>query len=124
MSLLKVYWQKKNRLCLKECLFFLKSEDFAVFPYSLSYINLKLSSVFHFTPNTIDCDPSNCRLPDCFCAGRVIPHGLPASSTPQMVMLTFDDEVSPTFYGFYNRLFRPGRYNPNGCPVIFDYKIV
>ncbi|GFR74591.1 chitin deacetylase-like protein 1 [Elysia marginata] len=64
-----------------------------------------------------DCDPSSCRLPDCFCPGRVIPHGLPASSTPQMVMLTFDDEVSPTFYGFYNRLFRPGRYNPNGCPV-------
>ncbi|GFO44527.1 hypothetical protein PoB_007103200 [Plakobranchus ocellatus] len=64
-----------------------------------------------------DCDPSSCRLPDCFCPGRGIPNGLPASSTPQMVMLTFDDEVSPAFYGFYQRLFRPGRYNPNGCPV-------
>ncbi|RUS91699.1 hypothetical protein EGW08_000525, partial [Elysia chlorotica] len=64
-----------------------------------------------------ECDSSSCRLPECYCPGRVIPNGIPASSTPQMVMLTFDDEVSPTFYGYYNRLFRPGRYNPNGCPV-------
>ena len=34
-----------------------------------------------------------------------------------MVMLTFDDEVSASYYGYFQRLFRPGRYNPNGCPV-------
>lgn len=34
-----------------------------------------------------------------------------------MVMITFDDEVSAAYYGYFQRLFRPGRYNPNGCPV-------
>lgn len=34
-----------------------------------------------------------------------------------MVMLTFDDEMTAEYYGFFQRLFRPGRYNPNGCPV-------
>lgn len=33
-----------------------------------------------------------------------------------MVMLTFDDEISAAYYGYFQRLFRPGRYNPNGCP--------
>ncbi|KAH9508042.1 hypothetical protein Btru_052686 [Bulinus truncatus] len=64
-----------------------------------------------------DCDPSSCQLPTCYCAGTAIPQGLSPSSVPQMVMLTFDDEVSGAFYGYYQRLFRPGRYNPNGCPV-------
>ncbi|CAL1542753.1 unnamed protein product, partial [Lymnaea stagnalis] len=64
-----------------------------------------------------ECDPSSCQLPNCYCPGTAIPHGLSPSSVPQMVMLTFDDEVSGAFYGYYQRLFRPGRYNPNGCPV-------
>ncbi|XP_055883796.1 chitin deacetylase 7-like isoform X1 [Biomphalaria glabrata] len=67
--------------------------------------------------NEGDCDPSSCQLPSCYCPGTAIPRGLSASSVPQMVMLTFDDEVSGAFYGYYQRLFRPGRYNPNGCPV-------
>ncbi|XP_035827247.1 chitin deacetylase 7-like [Aplysia californica] len=64
-----------------------------------------------------ECSPSNCQLPSCYCPGTAIPNNMPVSSVPQMVMLTFDDEVSAAFYGYYQRLFRPGRYNPNGCPV-------
>ncbi|CAG5122119.1 unnamed protein product [Candidula unifasciata] len=60
---------------------------------------------------------SSCQLPHCYCAGTSIPKDLPVKSVPQMVMLTFDDEVSAAFYGYYQRLFRPGRYNPNGCPI-------
>ncbi|KAK7101667.1 hypothetical protein V1264_020012 [Littorina saxatilis] len=63
------------------------------------------------------CKPSECQLPKCRCPGTDIPAGLSAKSIPQMVMLTFDDEVSAAYYGYFQRLFRPGRYNPNGCPV-------
>ncbi|CAG5126745.1 unnamed protein product [Candidula unifasciata] len=73
------------------------------------------SSSVHW--NEGSCSSSNCQLPTCYCAGTEIPKGLPVSSVPQMVMITFDDEVSAAFYGYYQRLFRPGRYNPNGCPV-------
>ena len=63
------------------------------------------------------CSRSECTVPNCRCPGTDIPGGLSAKSTPQMVMLTFDDEVSAAYYGYFQRLFRPGRYNPNGCPV-------
>ncbi|KAK7101668.1 chitin deacetylase 7-like [Littorina saxatilis] len=63
------------------------------------------------------CSPSECKPPNCRCPGTDIPSGLSPKSTPQMVMLTFDDEVSAEYYGYFQRLFRPGRYNPNGCPV-------
>ncbi|KAK7101669.1 hypothetical protein V1264_020013 [Littorina saxatilis] len=63
------------------------------------------------------CSPSECKPPNCRCPGTDIPGGLSPKSTPQMVMLTFDDEVSAAYYGYFQRLFRPGRYNANGCPV-------
>ncbi|ESO91313.1 hypothetical protein LOTGIDRAFT_153749 [Lottia gigantea] len=65
----------------------------------------------------LSCGEHNCQLPNCFCPGNSIPNGFAAKDTPQMVMLTFDDEVSAAYYGYFQRLFRPGRYNPNGCPV-------
>ncbi|XP_014674161.1 PREDICTED: uncharacterized protein LOC106814358 [Priapulus caudatus] len=58
----------------------------------------------------------NCTLPDCYCGGTRIPGGLPLRSTPQLVMITFDDAV--TLHD-YNNVFKPlfTRTNPNGCPI-------
>ncbi|KAK7092945.1 chitin deacetylase 7-like [Littorina saxatilis] len=67
-------------------------------------------------PDT-DCQPSRCKPPSCWCPGTLPPGGLSVNSTPQMVMLTFDDEVTATYYQHFQRLFRAGRNNPNGCPV-------
>ena len=84
-------------------------------------INFDVSSTlmphYFLLPIVSACSHSECTLPNCRCPGTDIPGGLSPKSTPQMVMLTFDDEVSAAYYGYFQRLFRPGRYNPNGCPV-------
>ena len=63
------------------------------------------------------CDPSQCRLPDCFCSGTVIPGGLSAASIPQMIMMSFDDAVNEQVYPYYQTLFDGNTKNPNGCPI-------
>ena len=66
----------------------------------------------------IPCDEQlHCRLPKCFCDAENIPGGLVREETPQMVMITFDDDVNSENIGLYNRLFRFNRTNPNGCPI-------
>ena len=62
------------------------------------------------------CDPSYCRLPDCFCGGSRIPGGLKKENTPQFVLLTFDDAVNGLNKEFFKDLFK-NRLNPNGCPI-------
>ena len=63
------------------------------------------------------CDPNQCKLPDCRCAGEDIPGGLNPSSTPQIVLFSFDDGLRRQDYdGFYSKLFN-GRKNPNGCQI-------
>ena len=63
------------------------------------------------------CSSQNCKLPNCFCAGRQGPLQLQTQDIPQMVVFTFDDALNEENYPFYTRLFRSGRNNPNGCPI-------
>lgn len=63
--------------------------------------------------------PNSCQLPNCYCSksGKVIPGGLSADKTPQMVILTFDDPVNVRTIDIYKRLF-DGRFkNKNNCPI-------
>ena len=62
------------------------------------------------------CDPTKCKLPDCRCSSTEIPDSLPASSIPQIVMVSFDDAVNEQNMKYYQTLF-PGKVNPNGCPI-------
>lgn len=62
------------------------------------------------------CDPTYCRLPDCYCGGTDIPGGYAPEDIPQFVLLTFDDAVNDLNKAFFEKLFE-GRTNPNGCPI-------
>lgn len=62
------------------------------------------------------CNRSNCRLPYCYCKGSDIPNNLHRDSTPQLVMITFDDAVTRDSYNLYRQLIS-GIVNPNGCPI-------
>ena len=62
------------------------------------------------------CNPSNCQLPYCYCKGSDIPNNLHRDSTPQLVMITFDDAVTRNSYDLYKQLIS-GIANPNGCPI-------
>eukprot|EP00094_Tigriopus_californicus_P010782 TCALIF_10399-PA protein Name:"Protein of unknown function" AED:0.48 eAED:0.48 QI:0/0/0/0.5/1/1/2/0/95 len=62
------------------------------------------------------CDPSVCRLPDCYCGGSTIPGGYAEADIPQFVLLTFDDAVNDLNKAFFEDLFKD-RTNPNGCPI-------
>ena len=62
------------------------------------------------------CDPSYCRLPDCYCGGSDIPGGYKPQDIPQFVLLTFDDAVNSLNEKFFSELFKD-RLNPNGCPI-------
>lgn len=63
------------------------------------------------------CNSRNCRLPDCFCSGTVIPKGLPVDSIPQIIMLSFDDAINVQLNRYYKPLFKALPKNPNGCEV-------
>ena len=69
------------------------------------------------TRRAAPCRPSECQLPDCFCSptGTDIPGGLPASRTPQMIIITVDDAVTGVHYNV-SALFASLR-NRNQCPV-------
>lgn len=62
------------------------------------------------------CDPSYCRLPDCYCGGTDIPGGYRKENIPQFVLLTFDDAINDLNKAFFDQLFKD-RTNPNGCPI-------
>ncbi|CAL1270360.1 unnamed protein product [Larinioides sclopetarius] len=63
------------------------------------------------------CDQTQCVLPDCFCSpdGTQIPGRLEPSAVPQMITITFDDAVNNNNIIVYERIFKEGRNNPNGC---------
>ena len=62
------------------------------------------------------CSPDICKLPDCRCSGVDIPGNLPKEKVPQMVMLSFDDDVGKQNFNFYKTLFADGELkNPNEC---------
>jgi len=62
------------------------------------------------------CDPSYCRLPNCYCGGTDVPGGYSREDIPQFVLLTFDDAVNSLNQQFFKELFN-NRRNPNGCPI-------
>jgi hypothetical protein len=65
------------------------------------------------------CDQSQCVLPDCFCSpdGTQIPGKLEPSNVPQMIMITFDDAINNNNIDIYEKIFKDGRNNPNGCSI-------
>lgn len=63
------------------------------------------------------CDPDVCKLPDCFCSGIKIPGNLSLSSTPQIVMISFDAAVTVPAFSLFEELFDGRLKNPNGCNI-------
>ncbi|XP_074601053.1 chitin deacetylase 1-like [Brevipalpus obovatus] len=65
------------------------------------------------------CDQSQCTLPDCFCSadGTQIPGKIEPTDVPQMIMISFDDAVNNNNIDIYEKLFKEGRNNPNGCSI-------
>ena len=63
------------------------------------------------------CDQTQCVLPDCYCSpdGTQIPGKLEPNTVPQMITITFDDAVNNNNIIVYERIFKDGRNNPNGC---------
>nr|XP_047144190.1 chitin deacetylase 8-like [Hydra vulgaris] len=62
------------------------------------------------------CNVKNCLLPSCRCAGTDIPGGLSKVNTPQIILFTMDDGVTPENYQLYSELL-DGLTNFNGCPI-------
>uniref|UniRef100_T1JDN2 NodB homology domain-containing protein n=1 Tax=Strigamia maritima TaxID=126957 RepID=T1JDN2_STRMM len=66
----------------------------------------------------LPCNADVCRLPNCFCGSNtLIPGDLSANEVPQLVLLTFDDDVNEVNWNVYKKILYTGRQNPNGCPV-------
>ena len=89
-----------------------------------------------------ECSADNCRLPNCACPSKQPPRDMTQDDTPQMVLLTFDDEVDEDMIAVYQRLFEAPsaaagdraadrkwttrttlRTNPNGCPVSVTFYV-
>ena len=43
--------------------------------------------------NTAACNPTTCKLPDCYCPSMNIPGDLSLNDTPQFVFFTLDDSM-------------------------------
>ncbi|TPX62779.1 hypothetical protein SpCBS45565_g06943 [Spizellomyces sp. 'palustris'] len=67
------------------------------------------------------CDPTVCKLPNCFCPDRMPPGGLSVSNTPQFVLLTFDDAVNTITYPLSTAV--TTSKNPNGCRMDATYYV-
>lgn len=61
------------------------------------------------------CDPDKCELPNCRCfEDPKIPGGLAASETPQIVVVSFENNINSGNVDLYRSLFAEVK-NPNGC---------
>ena len=64
------------------------------------------------------CDPGRCKPPNCRCSDDYTPPGdLSVDSTPQIIMLTFDDDLNCKNFLQYEDVFKDLQ-NPNGCPAV------
>lgn len=84
------------------------------------FSNLLNFSAVEKDPNRAPaCDQSQCVLPDCFCSpdGTQIPGKLEPNQVPQMIMITFDDAINNNNIDIYEKIFKEGRNNPNGCAI-------
>lgn len=62
------------------------------------------------------CDPKVCIYPTCVCASLNPPNGMVASTVPQFVTITFDDDVGPELIATAYKVLAAAS-NPNGCPA-------
>lgn len=69
-----------------------------------------------------NCDPEQCKLPNCRCASTELNETIAVSETPQLVMLTFDDAVTALNYEYIQQKIN-GRVNPDGCPVAATFYV-
>ena len=87
--------------------------------YSRLAVVLSLLTCFRWdtaSADTVLCSEDECRPPNCACASNY--HTIPvAKYRPQIVTISFDDEVTETKFKAYKRLFNSDRKNPNGCPI-------
>lgn len=64
------------------------------------------------------CDPDKCLPPNCRCSeDRRPPGGLTPEKTPQIIMVTFDDDYEKEYFDLYNELLDE-LHNPNNCPAV------
>ena len=64
------------------------------------------------------CDLEKCLPPDCRCSdNRNPPGGLTPKQTPQIIIVTFDDDVEKQYLELYNELLDEVT-NPNSCPAV------
>ncbi|KAI8825603.1 uncharacterized protein EV422DRAFT_513491, partial [Fimicolochytrium jonesii] len=61
------------------------------------------------------CDPTICKLPNCFCPTKSPAGGLAVSNTPQFILLTFDDAVQVISHPLAEKA--ASSKNPNGCRI-------
>ncbi|XP_017770424.1 PREDICTED: uncharacterized protein LOC108558124 [Nicrophorus vespilloides] len=70
--------------------------------------------------SAVECDESNCKLPNCFCSadGTKVPGNLNPSRIPQIIMLAFEDAINFDNYDLFdNIILNENRSNPDGCPI-------
>ena len=60
------------------------------------------------------CQPKECTLPSCLCAGSAIPGNIPRHQTPQIILLTFDDAIHKGNVEYIHKLLS-GLKNPGNC---------
>jgi len=69
------------------------------------------------------CTATNCLPPNCRCSDNFNPPGkLDTKSTPQIIMITFDDDLNSENFPHYKEAFQ-GLKNPNGCPAVGTFFI-
>lgn len=84
--------------------------------FSLMFLLITVQTSGQFKPAQ-PCDPEKCLPPDCRCSeDRRPPGGLAPDKTPQIIMVTFDDDLDKRYFDLYNELFDELR-NPNNCPA-------
>ncbi|XP_001623698.2 chitin deacetylase 8 [Nematostella vectensis] len=69
------------------------------------------------------CDLEKCQPPNCRCSDDFQPPGgLSPALTPQIIMITFDDDITVINYEQYKDAVK-GFTNPNGCPITATFFI-
>ena len=85
--------------------------------FALVFLLALVEARAQFKP-ALPCDPQKCHPPDCRCSeDRNPPGGLAPNKTPQIIMVTFDDDLQKQYLDLYNELFDEVQ-NPNDCPAV------
>ena len=82
-----------------------------------SWMILLLSTIGRANIQATKCDPSVCKLPDCFCSGVAVPGGIAPSETPQIILMAFDGGVNGQYWEDFQSFFDGELRNPNDCNI-------